>query len=93
MPAYDPEEQALLCRLAVFEAGCTLDTAESVCSGDEIAAQDILDLISSLVSKSLVVAETVGRTQARYRLLETIREYALENWKRQAKWRGCATAT
>ena len=72
------EEQALLCRMAVFETGCTLDTAESVCSGESIAAQDILDLISSLVSKSLVVAETVGRAQARYRLLETIREYALE---------------
>jgi predicted ATPase/DNA-binding CsgD family transcriptional regulator len=74
----NPEEQALLRRLAVFEVGCTLDTAESVCSGDEIAAQDILELISSLVSKSVVVAETVGRTQARYRLLETIRVYALE---------------
>lgn len=72
------EEQALLSRLAVFEAGCTLDTAESVCSGEDIAAQEILDLISSLVNKSLVVAETVGRAQARYRLLETIREYALE---------------
>jgi predicted ATPase/DNA-binding CsgD family transcriptional regulator len=75
------EEQAMLRRLAVFEAGCTLDTAESVCSGEDIAAQDILGLISSLVSKSLVVAETVGRTQARYRLLETIREYALERLK------------
>jgi predicted ATPase/DNA-binding CsgD family transcriptional regulator len=74
----NPEEQALLRRLAVFEVGCTLDTAESVCSGEEIAAQDILELISSLVSKSVVVAETVGRTQARYRLLETIRVYALE---------------
>jgi predicted ATPase/DNA-binding CsgD family transcriptional regulator len=73
-----PEEQALLRRLAVFEVGCTLDTAESVCSGDDNAAQDILELISSLVSKSVVVAETVGRTQARYRLLETIRVYALE---------------
>ncbi len=72
------EEQALLRRMAVFEAGCSLGTAESVCSGEDIAAQDILDLISSLVSKSLVVAETVWRTQARYRLLETIREYALE---------------
>jgi non-specific serine/threonine protein kinase len=68
----------LLRRLAVFEGGCTLDTAENVCSGNDIAAQDILNLISSLVSKSVVVAETVGRTQARYRLLETIRAYALE---------------
>ena len=37
-----------------------------------------LDVLSSLVSKSLVVAETTSRAQARYRLLETIREYALE---------------
>ena len=72
------EEQALLRRMAVFEAGCTLGTAESVCSGEDIAAQDILNLISSLVGKSLVVVETVGRTQARYSLLESIREYVLE---------------
>jgi predicted ATPase/DNA-binding CsgD family transcriptional regulator len=72
------DEQILLRRLAVFETGCTLDTAESVCTGESIAAGRILGLISSLVSKSLVVAETLSRAQARYRLLETIREYALE---------------
>jgi tetratricopeptide (TPR) repeat protein len=64
-------------RLAVFEAGCTLDTVEAICTGDGIAADYILDRISSLVSKSLVVADISGRAQARYRLLETIREYAL----------------
>jgi non-specific serine/threonine protein kinase len=72
------DEQLLLRRLAVFEAGCTLDTAEVVCSGEGIAAGRILELISSLSSKSLLVAETVGRAQARYRLLDTIREFALE---------------
>lgn len=72
------EEQLLLRRLAVFEAGCTLDTAEAVCSGDGVATGRTLDLLSSLVAKSLVIAETMGRAQARYRLLETIREYALE---------------
>ena len=72
------DEQILLGRLAVFAAGFTLDTAESVCTGEGIDAGQILDLISSLVSKSLLVAETVGRVQARYRLLETIREYAGE---------------
>ena len=72
------DEQILLRRLAVFEAGCTLDMAESICTGEGIVTGRILDLISSLVSKSLVVAETIGRTQARYRLLETIREYAVE---------------
>ena len=73
-----PEEQTVLRRLAVFVAGFTLDTAEAVCSGEGIAPQHILDLLSSLVGKSLVMAETTSRTQARYRLLETIREYALE---------------
>jgi predicted ATPase/DNA-binding CsgD family transcriptional regulator len=71
------DEQILLRRLAVFEAGCTLVTAEAICIGDEISERSTLDRISSLVSKSLVVADTIGRTQARYRLLETIREYAL----------------
>jgi non-specific serine/threonine protein kinase len=72
------EEQALLNRLAVFSAGCTLDTAEMICSGDRIAPEQILDLLGSLVAKSLVVAETTGDASARYRLLETIRSYALE---------------
>jgi len=71
------EEQTVLNRLAVFSAGCTLDTAEAVCSGDRIAPGQILDLLSSLVIKSLVLAETTGSVQARYRLLETIREYSL----------------
>ena len=71
------EEQILLRRLAVFDAGCTLDVAESVCSGKELAQERTLDVLSSLVDKSLVMAETSGRAEARYRLLETIREYAL----------------
>jgi DNA-binding NarL/FixJ family response regulator len=72
------EEQLLFRRLAVFEAGCTLDTAEAVCSGEGIVTGYMLDLLSSLVDKSLIVAETLGKAQARYRFLETIREYALE---------------
>jgi non-specific serine/threonine protein kinase len=71
-------EQTLLSRMAVFAAGCSLDTAEAVCSGEGITAGQILETVSSLVSKSLVIAETTGRAQARYRILETIREYALE---------------
>jgi predicted ATPase/DNA-binding CsgD family transcriptional regulator len=72
------DEQTLLRRLAVFAAGFTLDTAEAVCSGDGLAEAHMLDVLSSLVAKSFVVAETTSRAQARYRLLETIREYALE---------------
>jgi DNA-binding CsgD family transcriptional regulator/tetratricopeptide (TPR) repeat protein len=72
------DEQILLRRLAVFKAGCTLDMAEAVCCEQDTGERRTLDQISSLVSKSFIAADTIGRTQARYRLLETIREYALE---------------
>jgi predicted ATPase len=72
------DEQVMLRHMAVFEAGCTLDILEAICSGDAPSGEAILDLVSSLVKKSLVVAETSGRTLARYRLLETIRAYALD---------------
>ena len=76
------EEQVLLRRLAVFAAGFTLDTIDGICGDDGVAPCGAegrtLDLLSSLVSKSLVVASTLERTEARYRLLESIRDYALE---------------
>ena len=68
-------EQVLLRRLSVF-AGWSLEMAEQVCSGDGIPASDVLDLLASLVDKSLVVREPEVLGQARYRLLDTIREYA-----------------
>lgn len=73
-----PDEQTLLRRLAVFTAGWTLDMAEVVYAGGGIDSGSTLNLLSSLVDKSLIIAETTSRAQARYRLLETIREYALE---------------
>ena len=71
-------ERQLLCRLSVFPASWTLDAAERVCGGDAIDEQDVLDLLSRLVSKSLVAVdlETVG--ERRYRFLETVRQYARE---------------
>jgi len=68
-------ERVLLRRLSVF-AGWSLEMAEQVCPDDGIPAGDILDLLSALVDKSLVVLEPEVLGQARYRLLETIREYA-----------------
>ncbi len=73
-----PTEQRLLRHLAVFVAGFSLDMVEAICADEALAPPQVLNLLSSLVDKSLVVAETVAGAQARYRLLETIREYALE---------------
>jgi predicted ATPase/DNA-binding SARP family transcriptional activator len=71
------EERLLFRRLAVFAGGWTLEAAEVVCSGDEIEPSDILDLLSQLVNKSLVLIETV-QGETRYRRLETIRQFACE---------------
>src|SRR5579863_5312503 len=73
----DGEEQTLLRRLAVF-SGWNLDMAEQVCSDDAIPADAVLDLLISLIDKSLVVLDGEAAGDARYRLLDTIREYALE---------------
>jgi len=73
-------ERVLLRRLSVFAGGFRLDAAEQVCGVGNIQPAEILDLLSLLVTKSLVLLETeVGA--GRYRLLETIREYALEKLK------------
>lgn len=68
------QEQALLSRLSVFAGGWTLEAAEKVCGGDGLEAWEIIDTLTALVEKSLVVYEQRGA--ARYHLLETAREYA-----------------
>ena len=70
-------EQVLLRRLSVFAGGFTLDAAETVCAGAPLDAEDILDGVAALVDKSLIVMEAGDRT-ARYRLLETVRQYGAE---------------
>lgn len=79
-------ERLLLQRLTLFTAGFTLSTAESACAWGDIQHADVLDLLSSLVSKSLVVAETLQGSEARYRLLETIRQYAQEKLRASEDW-------
>ncbi len=71
-------ERLLLQRLAVFAADFTLDVAGSVCAWGEIESAQTLDLLASLVNKSLIVAQTLHGSEARYALLETIRQYAQE---------------
>jgi predicted ATPase/DNA-binding CsgD family transcriptional regulator len=68
-------EQLLLRRLAVF-AGWNLDMAEQVCADEAIPAEQVLDLLAALIDKSLVTLDGELDGDARYRLLDTIREYA-----------------
>ena len=80
-------EQVLLRRLAAFAGGWTLEAAEFVgaddagAAADAIAREDVLDLLSRLVERTLVSMEAGGH---RYRLLESVRAYALERLERSA---------
>ena len=71
------DERAVLRRLAVFAGGFTLEAASSVASDDAIDEFAVIDLLSQLVARSLVIADTSDGS-TRYRLLETTRAYALE---------------
>jgi predicted ATPase/DNA-binding XRE family transcriptional regulator len=73
----DAAERQLFERVSVFVGGCDLEAVESVCVGDEVAQREVLDVLTRLVDKSLVLAETRG-TLTRYRLLETVRGFACE---------------
>jgi predicted ATPase/DNA-binding CsgD family transcriptional regulator len=70
-------ERVLFRRLAVFFGGFDLDAAQAVAGGGDVERYQVLDLLTLLVDKSLVVAEHTG-SATRYRLLETVRQYALE---------------
>ena len=72
-----PRERRVLSRLAVFAGGFTLAGAERVCAGGEIESAEILDLLDSLVRKSLLRVERCG-SGLRYTLLETIRQFCEE---------------
>jgi predicted ATPase/class 3 adenylate cyclase len=72
------KERQLLRRLAVFVGGFSLNGAEAVCAGDGLEEVEILDLLTSLVNKSMVITDRVQGTKTRYHLLETVRQYARE---------------
>jgi len=73
----DERERSALRRLSVFVGGFDLKAAEYVCSTDALESFDVADIVSSLVNKSLVTGERTS-TALRYRLLETIRQYAAD---------------
>jgi predicted ATPase/DNA-binding CsgD family transcriptional regulator len=71
-------ERKVFRRLSVFTGGWTLEASETVASGEDIEETQVLHLLSGLVEKSLVVAEPTEQGGVRYRLLEPVRQYALE---------------
>jgi non-specific serine/threonine protein kinase len=84
------QERALFQRLSVFAGGFSLQAAEAVCSGDGLDPEAILDLLTRLVDKSLVMIERKQGQQRRCRLLATVRQYAtlhLERTGERALWR------
>jgi len=72
------DERSVLNALAVFAGGFSLNAAERVCAADASSDATVLDAVEHLVAKSLLLAEQQHETETRYRLLETIRQYAGE---------------
>jgi predicted ATPase/class 3 adenylate cyclase len=70
-------ERALLIRLSVFAGSFSLEAAEEICAGAPVERDDVFDLLSRLIDKSLL-SQDDGSSDARYRMLETIRDYAQE---------------
>ena len=68
-------EQAVFRGLSVFAGGWTLEAAEDMCRGESVTKEDVLDLLTALTDKNLVLAEE-RNGETRYRLLETLRQYA-----------------
>lgn len=76
------QEQMLLDRLSVFAGGFDLEAAEGVCGAEPLVPEDVIDVLSSLVEKSLVMVDQEDG-MSRYGLLETIREFAREHFTKR----------
>jgi non-specific serine/threonine protein kinase len=77
-------ERDVFRRLSVFAGSFSLEAAEAICAGEPEDAYDVLDVLSSLIDKSLVLMEQ-RRGEARYRLLETIRQYGQDKLQEYAE--------
>ena len=67
-------ERVVLRRLSVFSGGASLEAAEQVCAGDAVGPEQVLELLTALAEKSLLLTE--GDSAPRYRMIATIKEYA-----------------
>jgi len=83
------QERTLWARLAVFTGGFELDAVEGACSDEQLPPDDVLDVVASLVDRSVLGREEYG-SHVRYRMLETIRQYGQEKLEEQGEldtWR------
>ncbi|WP_327321965.1 LuxR C-terminal-related transcriptional regulator [Streptomyces sp. NBC_01210] len=71
------QERLLWARASVFTGGFDLEAAEEICSGDGISREEVLDVVTGLVDKSVLLREEPHST-VRYRLLDTLRQYGRE---------------
>jgi predicted ATPase/DNA-binding SARP family transcriptional activator len=78
-------ERTLFRRLGIFAGGWDLDAATDVCTAPDLPAPEVLDLLASLVDKSLVTVEEGVEGRGRYRLLEPIRQYAAARLDREGE--------
>ena len=74
----DDPLKALFCRLSVFRGGCSFAAADSICNRDEELDIDTLDGLSALIENSLIRRTEDAAGDARFRMLQTIREYGME---------------
>ncbi|MDQ4128058.1 MAG: helix-turn-helix domain-containing protein [Actinomycetota bacterium] len=81
---HEPERK-LFRRSSIFAGGFTLEAGEDVCAGGTVEAADVLVLLGNLAEQSLVVAETSPEGRTRYRMLEPVRQYALEKLRESSE--------
>ncbi len=83
----DAQEQQLFQRLSIFAGGCTIEAAEAVCAapGDGNKEDQVLDIVASLIDKSLLQQTGLESEEPRFAMLETIREYGLERLEASSK--------
>jgi len=84
----DEEEKKLFRRLAVFVGGCSLEAAGYVCAGTGDLAIDVFDGLTSLVDKSLLYVKERKTGESRFLMLETIKEYGLEQLTKSGESEG-----
>lgn len=79
-------QQELWARVSVFSGGFELDAVEGVCSGDGLPVEQVADLVTALVAKSIIVLERPGGV-TRYRMLEAVRQYGEEHLRESGRYR------